>query len=116
MERDPREEMPPEVRAAMQKLSLRTRNLVRAMAEAMAVHVRELHARIEELEQQTLRDAGVWEANKVYGTGMVVSDHGSAWVCKAPTCRRPGESGDWRLLVKKGRDGKGAARPIGRDE
>ncbi len=113
-ERDQRE-VPPEIQAAMRKLSPRTRGLVRAMAEVTASHVRELRERIVALEQQPfLREAGVWEPGKAYGTGQVVSDHGSAWVAKQATCQRPGESDHWRLLVKRGRDGKGAARPIGR--
>ena len=79
------------------------------VAAEIAVHIRELYQRIEELERRPfLNEAGTWEAGKAYGTGMVVTDHGSAWVCKAPTCQRPGESDAWRLLVKRGRDGKDA--------
>jgi hypothetical protein len=111
-------EVPPEIRAAMRKLSPRTRGLVRAVAGVMAAHVRELHQHITALEARPyLNEQGVWEQNKAYGVGMVVTDHGSAWVCKAPTCQRPGNGNDdWRLLVKRGRDGKGAVRPIGRIE
>ena len=118
-ERDERE-MPPEIRAAARKLSPQTRGLVRAMAEAMAAHVRTLHSRVEELERRpTLRDAGVWSAEKTpYGLDAIVTDRGSAWIAKRATCQRPGEDNDdWRLMVKRGRDGrdaKGAARPIGR--
>jgi hypothetical protein len=113
-DRDQREEMPAEVRAAMRKLSPRTRDLVRAVAAGMAHHVRELQARVAELEARPhLHDAGVWDEQKVYGINAIVTDHGSAWIAKRATCRRPGDGNDdWRLLVKRGRDGKGAARPI----
>ena len=76
-------EVPQEIQAAMRKLSPRTRELVRAVAGAMAAHVRELHQRIAQLEARPyLNEQGVWEQNKAYGVGMVVTDHGSAWVCR----------------------------------
>jgi hypothetical protein len=75
-DRDQREEMPAEVRAAMRKLSPRTRDLVRAVAAGMAHHVRELQARVAELEARPhLHDAGVWDEQKVYGINAIVTDH-----------------------------------------
>jgi hypothetical protein len=90
--------------------------LVRGIARAVKEHLRDqlapLIQRIEALEQRpALKDAGVWRADGVYDIGAVVTDHGSAWVCKLHHCQsRPGGDGGvgWRLLVKRGRDGKDA--------
>jgi hypothetical protein len=97
------------------------RNTIRAIVSGIAPAIKDkidekiesatapLKARIAELESQPfLREAGIWESEKSYGMGAVVTDHGSAWVCKQPTTERPGESSHWRLLVKRGRDGKDA--------
>ena len=65
--------------------------------------------RISELESAPyLREGGIWQSGISYGAGAVCSDRGSAWVCRSPTTERPGESKNWRLLVKRGRDGKDA--------
>jgi hypothetical protein len=83
--------------------------LMKALAPVIHEHVEKiaqpLRQRIAELEAKPfLREAGTWDAKTGYGIGAVVSDHGSAWVCKHPTTERPGESAHWRLLVKRGRD------------
>ncbi len=102
---------PLDIVEAEKRLPRDIKAVIAAVAEVTASHIRELYQRIEELERRPfLNEAGVWEQGKAYGAGMVVSDHGSAWVCKAPTCQRPGESDQWRLLVKRGRDGKDAKR------
>ena len=67
--------------------------------------------RIAELESKSLHDAGVWRAGVSYAVASVCSDRGSAWVCRTPTMERPGESAHWRLLVKRGRDGRDANEP-----
>jgi hypothetical protein len=69
----------------------------------------ELERRVEELEARpSLHDAGVYEAGTAYSRGAAVSHSGSYWVAKADTTLRPGESTDWRLIVKKGSNGKDA--------
>jgi DNA-binding transcriptional MerR regulator len=69
----------------------------------------ELERRIEELEARpSLHDAGVYEAGTAYAKGAAVSHSGSYWVAKADTVARPGESTQWRLIVKKGSNGKDA--------
>ncbi len=50
---------------------------------------------------------GIWEA-KDYEHGDVVTYGGSAWLCQTPTKAKPGESTDWRLIVKRGDRGKDA--------
>ena len=54
-------------------------------------------------------DRGVFEQGKEYLCGDVVSWGGHMWVVKAErTEAKPNEgAGDWRLAVRRGRDGKG---------
>src|SRR5215475_5684261 len=49
-----------------------------------------------------------WDDTKTYFKNNVVTHQGSAWIVRTPsTNARPGSgSADWRLIVKKGRDGK----------
>ncbi len=74
--------------------------------------VRQLEKRVRELEAKPeLKFAGVWRAGKQYVAGDVVSDRGSAWVAKtANEGQRPGDTRLWTLVVKRGRDGKDAAK------
>lgn len=52
---------------------------------------------------------GVFDATKSYDLGDLATFDGSTWHCNRPTTRRPGDgSGDWTLMVKRGRDGKDA--------
>jgi hypothetical protein len=69
---------------------------------------RKLEARIRELEQRPLlEDAGIWNRSSEYHPGMVVTHDGSAWVAKILHAHgEPGKSDAWRLLVKRGRDGR----------
>jgi hypothetical protein len=70
--------------------------------------IAELKARINELEARPLlEDAGVWNQSTVYRPGQTVTCGGSAWVCKeANSNGKPGTSDSWRLMIKKGRNGK----------
>ena len=89
--------------------------MVDAMLDAVDVplrkfneHIKALEARIAELEAvPQLTDGGIWGAEKVYRPGQVVTDGGSAWVCKeANSNSRPGSNGYWRLMVKRGKDAR----------
>jgi len=52
---------------------------------------------------------GVFLAGADYQPGDLVTWGGSAWHCNAATTARPGEAAEaWTLMVKRGRDGKGA--------
>lgn len=52
---------------------------------------------------------GVYQTEKGYLPGDVVTWGGSAWTCKNATGDAPKDaSSDWQLSVKRGRDGKGA--------
>lgn len=53
-----------------------------------------------------LIDKGVWKAGE-YAKGDVVTQGGSLWIAKRDTMEKPGyDNDDWRLSVKRGRDGK----------
>jgi hypothetical protein len=69
---------------------------------------RKLEARIRELEQRPLlEDAGVWNRSSAYYPGNVVTHDGSSWVARTSHAHgEPGKCDDWRLMVKRGRDGK----------
>ena len=45
-----------------------------------------------------------------YLPGDVVTWDGGQWHCEAPTTDKPGTSSDWKLIVKRGRDGKDFTR------
>jgi hypothetical protein len=52
---------------------------------------------------------GVHVEGKAYDAGDTVTWAGSVWYCKTTTTARPGEGHPaWMLMVKRGRDGKGA--------
>ncbi len=64
-------------------------------------------------------DRGVWREGE-YLRGDSVTWDGSVWIAQKDTSGKPGLSSDWRLSVKRGRDGKagkdgkdGAAGPKG---
>jgi hypothetical protein len=51
-------------------------------------------------------DFGVWQSGRVYPKGVCITDDGGRWAAQRTTTARPGTNGDWRLIVKRGRDGK----------
>ena len=51
-------------------------------------------------------DRGVYRAGMIAKKGDCVSFGGSMWVAQVDTEAKPGEGDDWRLAVKRGRDGK----------
>lgn len=58
-----------------------------------------------------LVDRGVFKADEQYRHGNVVTWGGSAWIAqKSAPAGKPGESPDWRLAVKHGRDGRDGAK------
>lgn len=67
-----------------------------------------LEARVSALEQRPqLKDAGVWTSGQSYAPGDVVSHAGSGWICNAAHTAGGGISHEaFRLLVKRGRDGR----------
>jgi hypothetical protein len=53
-----------------------------------------------------LRYCGVYVRGKTYDTGDLVTAGGSAWYCRTETTGAPGNSGDWTLMIKRGRDAR----------
>jgi hypothetical protein len=51
-------------------------------------------------------DRGIFTEGKEYKTGDGVTWGGSFWIAQKDTSSKPGAGGDWRLSVKKGRDGR----------
>jgi hypothetical protein len=52
-------------------------------------------------------ERGVWMVERAYECGDCVTYAGSYWIALTGTVNRPGDNNsDWRLVVKKGRDGK----------
>ena len=64
--------------------------------------------RIEDLERRPKMEyLGIWNAEKFYEIGDVVTDHGSMFFCRQSTRERPGENNScWQLCVKRGQDGR----------
>lgn len=71
----------------------------------------ELEKRIEALEARpSVHDAGVWMQSETYPKGAAVTFGGSLWISQIDgNISKPSKDRAWRLAVKKGRDGKGAA-------
>jgi Collagen triple helix repeat (20 copies) len=85
--------------------------------------------RVEEVDERTLKfvfqngdrfkefniyrhgfiDKGIWKAGK-YERGDAVTLGGSLFIAQCDTDKKPGESEDWRLAVKRGQDGKDGQR------
>jgi len=51
-------------------------------------------------------DRGIYTEGKTYSAGDGATWGGSFWIAQKETTAKPGEGGDWRLAVKKGRDGR----------
>lgn len=59
-----------------------------------------------------MMDKGVFKEGIAYEKGDSVSFGGSIWIAQKATMDKPGTGGDWRLAVKKGRDGRdGVMKP-----
>lgn len=53
-------------------------------------------------------DRGVFKEGQTYRAGDAVTWGGSLWIAQSETTEKPDLSKDWRLSVKRGRDGKDA--------
>lgn len=64
--------------------------------------------RVAEVQVRTFADLyqGVYESDKLYARGLLTTWGGSLWLSLAETRTKPGENGEWRLVVKKGADGR----------
>lgn len=66
-----------------------------------------------ELAIPALIDRGVYREGEAYRKGDGTTWGGSYWIAQRDTSAKPDASDDWRLAVRKGRDGKNGER--GRD-
>ena len=91
------------------KVSLIT-GAAQGIGEATALKfAREGRERVFELRTAVVIDRGVYRAGE-YLSGDAVTYGGSLWIAQRDTHEAPGSgSKDWRLAVKRGRDGKDAA-------
>lgn len=70
-----------------------------------------------EFSVPAILERGVFKAGGEYEAGDVVTYDGSTWVAQQTTSDVPATSKEWRLFVRKGRDGRDAVpRPEIRDE
>jgi hypothetical protein len=69
-----------------------------------------LEARIVDSEKQAaeFRYRGVWQPGETYKKNNFITFDGSVWVCLRETEGKPGQSLDWQLAVRRGKDGKDA--------
>jgi hypothetical protein len=75
-------------------------------------------ARNEQIAALERSDAGVWDAAKTYLRGDKVTYDGHYFVAQRTTASMPTEGGNWRLVVRRGKQGKDgrAASPDAIDE
>jgi hypothetical protein len=87
----------------------------RTKREALESRVKQLEARLAEVETRGIRYLGVWQSAQEYKRGDTVTYDGSMWICVWDTTRaRPGAADDsqsraWTLAVRRGRDGRDAS-------
>src|SRR5690554_5094134 len=59
-----------------------------------------------QIKLESVIDCGVWDAGKAYDKGDGVTSGGNYWIAQKDTKDAPGTSKDWRMAVRKGRDGR----------
>ena len=81
--------------------------LVKLQADELSA----LRGQLLTLQSKVLTDGGIWKSDgTLYPAGQVVTRDGSAWVCTRTHAQLgPFDHTCWRLLVKRGRDGRDAA-------
>jgi hypothetical protein len=64
--------------------------------------------RVADINVRSFADVyrGVYEPAVPYTRGAITTWGGSLWLSLNDTSAKPGENGDWKLIVKAGRDGK----------
>ena len=92
---------PPGVATALTAMVAFSYDIVKALSA--------LKARVAELEKSPINYDGVHREGKSYSRGTFVTFNGALWHANYATTAKPGNSSDWTLAVKKGRDGKDAA-------
>ena len=92
---------------AFDTLSDETCDVICAQLDRVSARIAALEARLAALEARpTRKHFGPWRAGVNYGENSGVVDDGSMWVAMRATSARPGESADWSLCCKRGKDGR----------
>ena len=83
----------------------RPEQLAEIIADFVGQAIEPLRKRIAELEQaqaRTLADAyqGAHLAGREYSRGQLVTHHGGLWLALESGTDKPGDSGQWKLIVK----------------
>lgn len=65
-------------------------------------------AELKSAQSKTLADAfrGAWMAGTDFKRGDLVVADGSLWLSMVDTREKPGAGSDWKMITKRGRDGK----------
>lgn len=86
--------------------------MIAATKTAIAQAVGPLETRIRELEERQLEYLGVYEAEREYSKGHMVTLGGSLWHCNVTgTKQSPKDlTKDWSLIAQRGKDGRDAQR------
>ena len=87
-----------------------------SLSDTIAAKVfKPLHDRIAALEvaakeakSATFADAykGLWAPGVGFRRGDLCTSDGSLWLCQLDTTAKPGSDAAWRMITKRGRDGK----------
>ncbi len=95
------------------KVSFKT--LLDIIEVAQTALIKRLKPRLEALEKEvadlrvkSLADAfrGTWMPGTVFARGSLAVHDGSLWLAMVDSSEKPGASGDWKMVTKRGRDGK----------
>jgi hypothetical protein len=79
---------------------------LRAELVALKAANAELRGQIAVLQKSGVHFRDVWEDGTEYSEGDCVVSGGSLWRANATTTFKPGQSTDWRLICRKGRDAR----------
>jgi hypothetical protein len=80
--------------------------------KAVSIYIREQVAAAIDERMKEFRHLGAHDEHKQYKFGNMVQRGGSSWHCRVADTKGsiPGESSDWVLISKSGRDGRDANR------
>jgi len=85
--------------------------IVDGIFEALKPTLDGFKERLAQLEARNdFVDRGTWKEGLVASKNHGCTHEGSFWIAQRATMSKPGTSDDWRLAVKRGRDGKDARR------
>jgi hypothetical protein len=80
--------------------------LAQGFGQALRAERKEVAKRLDAIEATRMRYIGVYSQGNSYQPGMVVTRSGSSWHCNVATTAVPGQSPDFELMTKAGRDGR----------